>query len=264
MTFSGLWCGCVHCDFSQLSYSTLLCPLSALCTSTCPDICLKLSTICTGLRLSVCVRWAVIWLFNCVFVCVQLWGFVDAWQHMFLLWACVCKYVKRKCIRFHQGERLRVCLCVCRFACIYVRKMRIPECVHASECCPVFIFVCECFRASGWMSAVRCCSMLCQLHLEPSVLRLSGSRADDFNVLEPQTDLSQTVVSIKPRQLGPAKLNRRIWVVSRRQTLWLHYNPRSDSLGSLLAARYAQTLESVCFNDTMVIYCMRILFAAQI
>lgn len=106
--------------------------------------------------------------------------------------------------------------------------------------------------------------MLCQLHLEPSVLRLSGSRADDFNVLEPQTDLSQTVVSIKPRQLGPAKLNRRIWVVSRRQTLWLHSNPRSDSLGSLLAARYAQTLESVCFNDTMVIYCMRILFAALI
>lgn len=78
--------------------------------------------------------------------------------------------------------------------------------------------------------------MLCQLHLEPSVLGLSGRGADDFNVLEPQTDLSQTVVSMKPRQLGPVKLNRLIWVVSRRQTLWLHSNPRSDSLGNLQQA----------------------------
>lgn len=83
------------------------------------------------------------------------------------------------------------------------------------------------------MSTVRCCSMLCQLHLEPSVLGLSGRGADDFNVLEPQTDLSQTVVSMKPRQLGSVKLNRLIWVVSRRQTLWLQSNPWSDSLGSL-------------------------------
>lgn len=83
------------------------------------------------------------------------------------------------------------------------------------------------------MRTVRCYSMLCQLHLEPSVLGLSGRGADDFNVLEPQTDLSQTVVSMKPRQLGPVKLNQLIWVVSRRQTLWLHYNPRSDSLGNL-------------------------------
>lgn len=75
--------------------------------------------------------------------------------------------------------------------------------------------------------------MLCQLHLEPSVLGLSGRGADDFNVLEPQTDLSQTVVSMKPRQLGPVKLNRLIWEVSRRQTLWLHCNPLSNSLGNL-------------------------------
>lgn len=100
------------------------------------------------------------------------------------------------------------------------------------------------------MSTVRCCSMLCQLHLEPSVLVLSGRGADDFNVLEPQTDLSQTVVSMKPRQLGPVKLNRLIWVVSRRQTLWLHCNPRSDSLGNLWQSdTCTQTLESVCFND---------------
>lgn len=107
------------------------------------------------------------------------------------------------------------------------------------------------------MSTVRCCSMLCQLHLEPSVLGLSGRGADDFNVLEPQTDLSQTVGSMKPRQLGPVKLNRLIWVVSRRQTLWLHSNPRSDSLGDPPAGGYTQTLESFCFNDTRVVFHIR-------
>lgn len=61
----------------------------------------------------VCVRHEVIWVFNCLFVCALLWGFVDAWQHMFLLWVCVCVYV---------FIGLSVCasvrLCVCKFTCI--------------------------------------------------------------------------------------------------------------------------------------------------
>lgn len=109
--------------------------------------------------------------------------------------------------------------------------MRVLVCLHVFIL--VYVYFCVCLNE---LSAVRCCSMLCQLHLEPSVLGLSGRGADDFNVLEPQTDLSQTVVSMKPRQLGPVKLNRLIWVVSRRQTLWLHSNPRSDSLGNLQQA----------------------------
>lgn len=91
--------------------------------------------------------------------------------------------------------------------------------------------------------------MLCQLHLEPSVLGLSGRGEDDFNVLEPQTDLSQTVVSMKPRQLGPVKLNWLMWVVSRRQTLWFHRNPPVRLTGEPLVVRHTQTVESVCFND---------------
>lgn len=135
--------------------------------------------------------------------------------------------------------------------CPYLNCVRV--CVSARVCSCICVSLC----VSEWMSAVRCCSMLCQLHLEPSVLGLSGRGVDDFNVLEPQTDLSQTVVSMKARQLGPVKLNRLIWVVSRRQTLWLHSNPRSDSLGNPPADWYTQTLESVCFNDRRDVFYMR-------
>lgn len=95
--------------------------------------------------------------------------------------------------------------------------------------------------------------MLCQLHLEPSVLGRSGRGTDDFNVLEPQTDLSQTVVSMKPRQLGPVKLNWLIWMVSRRQMLWLHCNPPVRLTREPLAVRYTQTLQCVCFNNRITL-----------
>lgn len=146
---------CVQFDFFQLSCSSPLCPLSGLCTST-YDICLKLSTICTSLRLSVCVPWAVIWLFNCIFMCVLLWGFVDALQHMVLLWAGAWKYVKRKCIHFHHWGGKYECV---RFACIYVHKTRIPEYVHVSACWPV--------RLSEWAlsGAAPCCASCIWSHL---------------------------------------------------------------------------------------------------
>lgn len=35
---------------------------------------------------------------------------------------------------------------------------------------------------------------------------------DDFNALELQTHLCPTFAGMKPRQLGPVKLNRLIWV----------------------------------------------------
>lgn len=162
---------------------------------------------------------AVICAFNCLFQSVLLWGFVVALQHMFPLWVCVSIYLcASPSVYMHLGA---------------VRDQMCPYLglwLHFVYLC-LYVHVCVC--VSEWMSTVRCCSMLCQLHLEPSVLGLSGRGVDDFNALEPQTDLSQTVGSMKPRQLGPVKLNRLIWVVSRRQTLWLHYNPQSDSLGNL-------------------------------
>lgn len=55
------------------------------------------------------------------------------------------------------------------------------------------------------MSTVRCCSMLCQLHLEPSVSGLSGRGADDFNVLEPQTDLFPDSRQYETKTTGPSQ-----------------------------------------------------------
>lgn len=47
--------------------------------------------------------------------------------------------------------------------------------------------------------------MLCQLHLEPSVLGLSGRGADDFNVLEPQTDLFADFRQNETKTTGPSQ-----------------------------------------------------------
>lgn len=59
-----------------------------------------------GLLLSLCVRHAVIGVFNWLFICALLWGFVDAWQHMFLLWVCASKYLRCEC----HCASIRVCL----------------------------------------------------------------------------------------------------------------------------------------------------------
>lgn len=47
--------------------------------------------------------------------------------------------------------------------------------------------------------------MLCQLHLEPSVSGLSGRGADDFNVLEPQTDLFPDSRQYETKTTGPSQ-----------------------------------------------------------
>lgn len=134
------------------------------------------------------------------------------------VWVCLCvsllafRCSKNANVYGHMGlcTLLYVCMCLYLYVCIFV-------CVWVNERCQVLLHAVP--AASG---------AIC--------VGLGGRGADDFNVLEPQTDLSQTVVSMKPRQLGPIKLNRLIWVVNRRQTLWLHCNPRSDSLGNLWQA----------------------------
>lgn len=129
---------------------------------------------------------------------------------------------------------------VCVFVCLHVFVL-------------VYVYLCVCLNEWALSGAAPCCASCIWSHLCWG----SVGGGDDFNVLEPQTDLSQTVVSMKARQLGPVKLNRLIWVVSKRQTLWLHSNPRSDSLGNPPADWYTQTLETVCFNDRRDVFYIR-------
>lgn len=55
------------------------------------------------------------------------------------------------------------------------------------------------------MNTIRCCSMLCQLHLEPSVSGLSGRGVDDLNALEPQTGLFPDSLQYETRTTGPSQ-----------------------------------------------------------
>lgn len=113
-----------------------------------------------------CVRHTVIWVFNCLFVCALLWGFVDAWQHMFLLWLCVCvcllmagsvllpsghKYVSVH-VCLHLGTIVRWCVHTWVF-------VHVLACLHAYVC----IFVC----LSEWAlsGAAPCCASCIWNHL---------------------------------------------------------------------------------------------------
>lgn len=171
---------------------------------------------------------------------------------------CVCLCIYRcECLCFNQ------IVCVCVWVNLHLgtgkwADVSIPESVHVFVCLHVFILVyvyfCACLSEWALSGAAPCCASCIWSHL---CWGLSGRGADDFNVLEPQTDLSQTVVSMKPRQLGPVKLNRLIWVVSRRQTLWLHCNPPVRLTREPLAVRCRQTLESVCSDDKTIVFCIR-------
>lgn len=165
-----------------------------MCTLACPGICLKVRTICVGLHLNVCVCHAVIWVFNCLVVCALLWGFVDAWQHMLLLWVCVLCFYSCECLCFYQS----LCVCVCVLCNLHLGTGKwadvfIPElCMCVCRSLFVYVYFCVCLNEWALSGAAPCCASCIWSHLFWS--SVGGTRMTLMYLNPRQTFLRQSSV----------------------------------------------------------------------
>lgn len=118
-----------------------------------------------------------------------LWGFVDGWQHMFLLWVHASKYLKRGCQSFHHRGRVWVDLHALRFTEFVYLSVCVLERVYICIC----VYLCVCATEWTLSGAAPCCASCIWSHLCCSSVGVER----------------MTLMYLNPRQTFPRQLS--VW-----------------------------------------------------